>query len=197
MRLIVKATKANYATMSNIQIRKSLKLSVLIISSSASTGDRDPGLERSQPSQCCLRSVGQRGQELVQSWLWRNGKQTPGWPSCSLRLYSLTHKWSWVGLWPHSYFFFFFVSLCWDGAAITSKGGKISAWQRQAVDSGIYGGNTEVIFCRGVCSPCCRSSYTRVSNAKLCSHWWRPPFLFFERDQSGARVSEQICLLLF
>lgn len=57
--------------MSDIQI--CLKLSILNslfnISSSASTGDRDPGLERSQPSQCCLRSVGQRGQELVQSWL--------------------------------------------------------------------------------------------------------------------------------
>lgn len=59
--------------------------------------------------------------------------------------------------------------ICWDDAAIMSKGGKISAWQRQDVDSGIYGGNTEVIFCRGVCSPCCRSSYTCLSNGKLSS----------------------------
>lgn len=35
----------------------------------ASTGDRDPGLECSQPSQRCLRTVGQWGQEPVQSWL--------------------------------------------------------------------------------------------------------------------------------
>lgn len=41
-----------------------------------STGNRDPGLECGQPSQRCLRTVGQRGQEPVQSWLWGNGEQT-------------------------------------------------------------------------------------------------------------------------
>lgn len=176
--------------MSDIQICLKLSIlnSLLNISSSASTGDRDPGLERSQPSQCCLRSVGQRGQELVQSWLWRNGEQTA----------RLTLTFTHAPVWRlTSYFIYFFVSLCWDCAAIMSKGGRISAWQRQAVDSGVYVGSTEVSFCRGICSPCCRSSYTRVSNGKLCLHWWRLPFLFFERDQSGGSVSEQICLLLF
>lgn len=33
------------------------------------TGNRDPGLECSQPSQCCLCTVGQWGQEPVQSWI--------------------------------------------------------------------------------------------------------------------------------
>lgn len=124
--------------------------------------------------------MGQRGQELVQSWLWRNGEQT-----ARLTL-TFTHAPVWrltndhgSGLWPRAYFIYFFVSLCWDCAAIMSKRGRISAWQRQAVDSGVYVGSTEVSFCRGVCSPCCRSSYTRVSNGKLCLHWWRLPFLFF------------------
>lgn len=47
-------------------------------SPSSSTGNRDPGLECSQPSQRRLRTVGQRGQEPVQSWLWGNGEQTSG-----------------------------------------------------------------------------------------------------------------------
>lgn len=158
--------------MSSIQIRKSLKVSVLNsflnISFSASTGDRDPGLERSQPSQCCLRSVGQRGQKPVQSWLWRNGEQT-AWPTLTF-----THALQFgdsqiITGQVCDHWLLFFVSLCWDGAAIMSKGWKISAWQRQAVDSRIYGGSREVIFIRGVCFPCCRSSYTRVSNRKLSS----------------------------
>lgn len=54
-----------------------------------STGNRDPGLECSQPSQRCLRTVGQWGQEPVQSWLWGNGEQTS---SLTLTLsHSLTH----------------------------------------------------------------------------------------------------------
>lgn len=69
--------------------------------------------------------------------------------------------------------------LCWENVAIMSKWWNICAWQRQAVDLGIYGGNAEVSFCGGVCSPFCRSSYTCVSNGKLCPDWWRPPFLFF------------------
>lgn len=49
---------------------------LFLIFSLLSTGNRDPGLECGQPSQRCLRTVGQRGQEPVQSWLWGNGEQT-------------------------------------------------------------------------------------------------------------------------
>lgn len=56
----------------------------------SSTGDRDPGLECSQPSQRCLRTVGQWGQEPVPSWLWGNGEQTSSLTPLTLS-HSLTH----------------------------------------------------------------------------------------------------------
>lgn len=109
----------------------------------------------------------------------------PERPSRSLTVWRLTNDHR-SGLWPHGCFFCFVLlelllrsRLCWKSAAVMSKWWNMCAWQRQAVDLGIYGGNAEVSFCWGVCSPSCRSSYTCVSNGKLCPDWWRPPFLFF------------------